>query len=112
MNALPMPSSSVTSDAPDFAWCAAKSPISFALLSAAAASDCASATGSYPDCVASGAAGVLAAADMAFLSVRRGGTLSGAEDAKRIAPSAATSRTTRPARQRRFRWAIASPIAK
>ena len=46
MNALPRPSSSDGSAAPDLALRAAKSPITFALFSAADASDSASATGS------------------------------------------------------------------
>ena len=46
MNALPRPSSSDGSAAPDLALRAANSPITFALFSAADASDCASATGS------------------------------------------------------------------
>src|SRR5262245_52565981 len=65
MNALPMPSSSATSDLPDSAWRAAKSPITFALFSAALRSESARATGSWDRAGAgAGTARVLAVADM------------------------------------------------
>ncbi len=71
MNALPIPSSSVTSEEPALAWCVAKSPISLALLSAAEASDLASATGSYPAGAVAGA-GALVEVDM-FCAFERAG---------------------------------------
>ena len=102
MNALPIPSSSATSDLPDSAWRAAKSPITFALFSAAVRSDSASATGSWVGAGAvSGAARVLAVDDMALafegVEARTDYPTGGAN---RIVPSASTRRSSLAARQR------------